>query len=364
MMKICRWPGQRRNLNRDKIKEEVCDMKLPKNFSSRQASMKDLPGIHQLEEKKSLHYHNVPGFSLERLRNEYETPGFEISRSVRLVEDQEGNIVALGEVWDESNPPVHPYIWLSVDPDLEDQGLEDYLLGWAEERASQVFDRLDPELRVALRSHSDHDVKSSGKAKLRAGMKQIRHSFRMRIEMDAEPPRPVFPPGISLRPYNPELDARDVYDVDDEVFQDHFGYIKEDPEEGFEKFLHHMTRDDSYDPSLWFLAVDQDDKIVAICLCRRYGSEDSEAGYVASLGVKRAWRRQGIAQALLLQAFGEFYRRGKRKVDLGVDAESLTGATDLYKKVGMFVLRQFDLFEKELRSGKDVSVTTLEETVG
>ena len=61
-------------------------------------------------------------------------------------------------------------------------------------------------------------------------------------------------------------------------------------------------------------------------------AEDQEAGYVSSLGVKRPWRRQGIAQALLLEAFGEYYQRGKTKVDLGVDAESLTGATDLYKK--------------------------------
>ena len=120
-----------------------------------------------------------------------------------------------------------------------------------------------------------------------------------------------------------------------------------------------MTGDDSYDPSLWFLAVDGEE-IVGICLCRRYGAEDPETGFVSSLGVKRPWRRQGIAQALLQQAFGEYYKRGKLKVDLGVDAESLTGATDLYIKVGMFVLRQFDMYEKELRPGKEVSVTTLE----
>ena len=178
--------------------------------------------------------------------------------------------------------------------------------------------------------------------------------------MEGEPDTPVWPEGISLRPYNPDRDARAVYEADEEVFQDHFGFIKEDPEEGFEKFMHHMTGDDSYDPSLWFLAVDEKDEIVAICLCRRYGAEDRDAGYVSSLGVKRPWRRQGIAQALLLEAFSEYYKRGKTKVDLGVDAKSLTGATDLYRKAGMFVLRQFDLYEKELRPGKDLSVNTLE----
>jgi ribosomal protein S18 acetylase RimI-like enzyme len=119
-----------------------------------------------------------------------------------------------------------------------------------------------------------------------------------------------------------------------------------------------MAGDDSYDPALWFLAV-EGQELVAICICRRYGPEEKDTGYISSLGVRRAWRRQGIAQALLLHAFGEFYNRGTYKVDLGVDAESLTGATELYKKVGMSVIRQFDMYEKVLRPGRDISVNTL-----
>jgi ribosomal protein S18 acetylase RimI-like enzyme len=328
-------------------------------YTGRMASMDDLPRIHHLGEKKSLHYHGVPGFSLERLRNEYEIPGFDITKSVHLVEDRSGKLAGLVEVWDESNPPVHPYVRFSVDPDLENQGLEDYLLAWGQERSHQVLDRVDPGFRVSIRSSADQAVKSSGKAIQAAGMKYIRHSFQMQIEMADPPAAPVWPDGITMRLYNPDQDARTVYEVDEEAFQDHFGFVKEDPEEGFEKFMHHMAGDDSYDPSLWFLAV-AGEEIIGICLCRRYGPEDRTTGYVSSLGVKRAWRRQGIALALLQQSFGEYYKRGKTKVDLGVDAESLTGATDLYKKAGMFVLRRYDMYEKELRSGKEVSVTGLE----
>ncbi len=123
--------------------------------------------------------------------------------------------------------------------------------------------------------------------------------------------------------------------------------------------MHHFSADDSYDPSLWFLAA-AGDEIVGICLCRGYGPEERDAGFISSLGVKRPWRRQGIALALLQHAFGEYYRRGIYKVDLGVDAESLTGATELYLKAGMFVLRQYDMYEKELRPGREISVTSLE----
>jgi mycothiol synthase len=44
-----------------------------------------------------------------------------------------------------------------------------------------------------------------------------------------------------------------------------------------------------------------------------------------------------------------------------VDASSLTGATRLYEKAGMRVLRQFDNYEKELRPGRDVSTQAVEE---
>ena len=112
------------------------------------------------------------------------------------------------------------------------------------------------------------------------------------------------------------------------------------------------------DPSLWYLAMDGD-QAVGLALCGVYDNEDRQLGHVNSLGVLRSHRRQGIGQALLRHAFSEYYRRGYKGVTLGVDAENLTGALRLYKKVGMSVHRQFDLYEKELRPGKEISVNAL-----
>lgn len=334
--------------------------KLPKDYSARQAGMEDMPEIHRLESKKSQHYLNLDGLSLERLTNEYQTPGFDPEKSVRLIEDQDGTLIALVEVWDEADPPVHPFIWLTVDPDYEGQGLEAYLLEWAEVRSLETLSRVSPGLRVAMRCHFLSQINATAAAVGQAGFILIRHGFRMRIDMDEMPPEPNWPEGIQLRSYDPDKHARLVFEADEEVFRDHFGFVEGDPEEEFARFMHHMAGDDSYDPSLWFLAYDGED-LAAICLCRRYGAENPEVGYVSSLGVKRAWRRRGVAQALLLQAFGEYYRRGKRSVELGVDGESLTGATDLYKKVGMYVLRRYDTYEKVLRPGIDISVNQLED---
>jgi ribosomal protein S18 acetylase RimI-like enzyme len=82
-------------------------------------------------------------------------------------------------------------------------------------------------------------------------------------------------------------------------------------------------------------------------------------GWVNSLGVRRPWRRKGVAEALLYHAFAELRRRGRTGVSLGVDASSLTGATRLYEKVGMREIRQTIFFEKELRPGADLATYTI-----
>ncbi len=59
------------------------------------------------------------------------------------------------------------------------------------------------------------------------------------------------------------------------------------------------------------------------------------AGYVHQLAVERTHRGQGLAQALLADAFGRARERGATRSELSTD--SRTGALDLYLKVGMEV---------------------------
>ena len=84
-----------------------------------------------------------------------------------------------------------------------------------------------------------------------------------------------------------------------------------------------------------------------------------DIGWVDTLAVLRPWRRKGLGMALLLHSFGEFYRRGRRKVGLGVDSQNLTGAARLYERAGMHVARQYISYQKELRAGKELSTQTI-----
>lgn len=333
---------------------------LPDGYHSRAGTMDDVLDAVQLMNKTSRHFIGVDEMSPELLSNEWKTPGFDPQSNVHLVISPRGQLVGEIEVWDITQSPVHPWSWMAVDPECRDKGaVHGYLLAWGETRARQLLQELEPDLRVSLRFWTHHENEDLQGLLERGGFSFLRHSMRMRYDIDGPPPQPSWPKGISVRDYDPERDAEAVYRVDDEVFQDHFGYIEEPFEEGFQRFMHHMTGHEAYDPSLWFLAV-EGDEIVGICLCRKWTYEDRDAGYISSLGVRRPWRRKGIATALLHHAFDEFYQRGKSKVDLGVDAENLTGALDLYRKAGMYVYRQYDMYEKELRPGKEISVTGLD----
>ncbi|RLD07376.1 MAG: hypothetical protein DRI56_06800 [Chloroflexota bacterium] len=335
---------------------------LPQGFTARPGTMEDIPSAVELFNVYSQHYLGIQEFTANDLETEWSIPKFNPKTDIRLVHNPENELVGYIEVWTTSNPPVHPWVWGRVHPDYHKKGIGTYLQSWAEERAKQAIPRCSNAVRVAYRSGTDTSIEPPKRLFEAAGMKLIRHSFRMLINLETQPPAPVWPEGITIRTVKDrEAEIEAIYRVDDEAFKDHFGYVEEPYEEGLAHFSHWFLNDEEHkDPSLWFLAMDGD-KIAAIALCRRRDWENEDYGHVSSLGVLRPYRKRGIGLALLRHAFREFYRRGKSGVTLGVDAQNLTGALRLYKRAGMHVHRQHDQYEKELRPGKEISVVNLEE---
>jgi ribosomal protein S18 acetylase RimI-like enzyme len=185
------------------------------------------------------------------------------------------------------------------------------------------------------------------------GMKTIRYGWDMLLDLTEEPPVPVWPEGISIRNIRHPEDTEAAYRADDEAFEDHWGYVETPFEEGFKRWKHYVFEIRKPDPSLWFLAMDGDE-IAGMVSCRMEADDDPDKGWVSVLGVRRPWRRRGLGLALLRQIFGEFYRRGKPRVGLGVDSNNLAGATKLYEKAGMHVQREYVTYEIELRPGEEL----------
>jgi mycothiol synthase len=296
--------------------------------------------------------------SLEDVLREWQTPGFNPAEDIRLVFAPNGDLAGYIETWTTMKPAIHPGIWGRVDPDYEGMGIGTWMLQWAESHVLRVLPSLPAEYRFAPQVGVWHTASKSKKLFEDFGYQYVRTFYHMLIELDAPVPEPEFPTGITLRTYNPATDVDALYQADQDAFRDHLGFVEQTYEEGLARFKHRWLENEDVDPTLLFLAMDGD-QIAGFNLCRPNAYDDTEMGWVGSLGVLRPWRKRGIGLALLRQAFNEFYRRGKRKVGLGVDAQNLTGALQLYEHAGMHVNRAFDNYEKEIRPGSEISVQTL-----
>jgi GNAT superfamily N-acetyltransferase len=257
---------------------------------------------------------------------------FDPEKDLRIVE-VEGVVVGYVRVnWNETIEGYLVYRHIAnLLPEWRQKGIGTAMIRWAFARANDALLRVPENARVSINAYTIGSHKPSKRLLEDNGMKLFRHSWMMIINLEDEIPEPQWPDGIILRPYDHEKHAEEVYSADYEAFQDHFGFVEEPFEEGYPKWLHHMVQDEHYDPTLWYLAFDGD-QIAGGAICRPVSWEDPNAGWVRSIFVRRAWRRRGLALALLRHAFLEFRKRGKQRAGLEVDAENLTDATQLYKK--------------------------------
>ncbi len=331
---------------------------LPAGFTARPATMADAGPVTDLLNASAVAQIGHKEFELEETYVEWQTPGFDLENSSQVVVSPTGQIAGYIEVWDIAQTPVHPWLWGRVHPDYEGMGVGSYLMDWAEAHARRVFPRVPSTARISVRCGCVSSYRPSAALFENRGMTIVRHFYRMQIDLD-QPPMPAqFPPHIVVRTLVDRPDLSAIFRALDESFSDHWGHVPESETQVLQRWQHMMETDKDFDPTLWFLAMDGEE-IAGISLCSPRLPEDENLGWVGQLGVRRPWRRQGLGLALLQHSFVEMYQRGKQRVGLGVDASSLTGATRLYEKAGMYVARQFNTYDKEIRPGVELGLEEL-----
>ena len=280
----------------------------------------------------------------EELKHQWETPGFDLERDAFLVETSDGRIVGYEEFFNE-----HEHARLQTDgyvhPEFKGRGVGTSLLRVLEQRAREETALAQPGVRITLHSTIDNRDPDSHQLHQTEGYQPLRYHWRMEIVLDGAPPEPNFPEGIELRPFIKGEHDAPVWQAQNEAWRDHWG----SHDVTLEEWKRSRFDDPEFDPTLWQIAWDGDE--VAGFSLNRYRMG---IGWIRTLGVRRPWRKRGLGEALLLQSFGEFYKRGTRTIGLGVDAQNPTGATRLYQKVGMYIASEYVTYEKELRPGRNV----------
>jgi len=309
---------------------------LPPGFILRPPVMAEAQGVADLIAARDIADYGSTDANAEEVQNYWKAPRFDLAQDARIIVAPDGLIVGYEEICPRSDQRLDYDGY--VHPREAGRGFGTLLLRWAEERACERLGEMRAEARIVLHGNTpsvDQNARTMFNAE---GFALVRQFWRMEIEMIAPPDRPVWPAGIRVRTLRPEQDERSVHATIEEAFDDHWGHIPR----SFEEWMK-WIRDNQHDPTLTFIAFEGDE--IAGVAVNRY----RDIAWVGQLAVRRPWRKRGLGLALLLQAFNEFYQRGDRAVGLGVDAQSLTGATRLYEKAGMRVTRHYDTYEKVIR---------------
>jgi len=286
----------------------------------------------------------ILAMSPDELKHEWQDPQFDIEKDAFAVETPEKRIVGYAEL---TNSYGHAILNMNgnAHPDFKGRGIGTTLLRTIEKRAREVMALAKPDVRVVIKTTLNKRDTDGITMHQNEGYHPFRYHWRMEIVLNGPPEEPKLPEGIELRPFIKGEHDEAVLQAQNEAFRDHPG----SHEWTLEEWRRIRFDDPEFDSSLWAIAWDGEE--VAGFSQNRYRMG---IGWIRMIGVRRPWRKRGLGEALLLHSFGEYYRRGKQTIGLGVNAHNPTGATRLYQKVGMYPASEHVTYEKELRAGNNV----------
>lgn len=316
---------------------------IPEGFELRPATVHDAESIANVTNACMLAELGRPWTTPERALTDLTAPGIDLANHL-LLSRTDGAPVGYLEVTAAGEPLDEVGVLAFVDPSFWGRGFSALLLEVAESRADAIVSGAGVSGPVAFLAARLQSNEPAGRLFASRGYTPIRTFHMMRIELADPPPSPSIPDGIRIRTFERDRDARSVYDAMMEAFADHWG---SDPTT-FEQWVHgEIDGEATFDPSLWFVAVDGDE-VAGVALSAASSPRSPDTAVVAELAVRRPWRRRGLGLALLLTAFGAFAERRIPAAELGVDSENPTGATRLYARAGMKPAYAWEWWRKDL----------------
>jgi ribosomal protein S18 acetylase RimI-like enzyme len=178
------------------------------------------------------------------------------------------------------------------------------------------------------------------------GYEGVRYSFEMvRSDLENIPDLPL-PEDLEVRPVEPEQ-IPVIWAAAKEAFRDHWGFSEEE----WDRELSEWKEAPTFQPHLWQVAWDGDQ--VAGMVQNFVNEAENEEygrlrGYTEGICVRRPWRRQGLAKALIARSFRLLKELGMEEAALGVDADNPNGALQLYQTMGFQVVKRHTTYRKSI----------------
>ena len=227
-------------------------------------------------------------------------------------------------------------------PEWRGRGIGTAMLHWTEDRCRRLAAADHPHDRVELAANASSTEVEATALLLQEGYRAGYTMLDMRLDAATPVSTHPLPPGLEVRPVLPEhipLIAASVQDAYQREYD--AGRFSEmvDPA----RYLAEL-RDPKHDPTLWQVAWAGDQiagQVISVV--------ENGRGQVFEVSVRPAWRRRGLARALLSRALQALRARGMTVIRIGTVAEFRTRARDLYQSVGFRLLKTFPRYRKPCR---------------
>lgn len=258
--------------------------------------------------------------------------------------DADGRIVAAGLVI--APPAGGDRVWLfgGVLPDRRAAGVGRELLRWQFDRAARMRGASGAD--GAWTAHATTPVQDEAAIRLyrRAGMTASRYWTGMSAPTAGARPVPL-PEGLRADSYQPGF-ARALYAADTEAFAGHFATQVHD----YERWAARNVERNTFLPELCVLVFDGDELAGYIVPHR---GVDPGTVYIGHLGVRKPWRRRGLATCMLKTLLATAAGAGWHSVRLQVDADNAHGATGVYERIGFTATTRTVTYELAVEMSAD-----------
>jgi mycothiol synthase len=286
------------------------------------------------------------GTTVNQLRVEFADPWLDVARNVRLWEDGDGSLIAFAQLWTPNTDDlVQGRVVYQLHPDHREGDLESQIMRWGEERLRDVGRERGVATRLGC---AVLDTQARQIALMeRHGLAIERYTLVMERSLDEEIAEPQFPTGFSIREVADAANGPAWIDMFNLSFIDHWNHHPLTLERWTNWF-----NDPDGQPALNIVAVAPDGTFAAFCWAGFDPAEiersGHKAGWIHLLGTRRGFRRIGLGRAILLMGLQRLKAHGMDTAKLGVDAQSLTGATRLYESAGFATAQTWIKFAKDL----------------
>jgi mycothiol synthase len=259
-----------------------------------------------------------------------------------LVAEVNGQVVGHGmlESWHEEDDR---WIYLIHDwvlPEWRGRGIGTAMLHWGEDKVRQLAASEHPGDRFEFAANASSTESDAAALLLHEGYTVGYTELEMELDPSASLPECPLPPGIEVRPALPEhipLIAESIAE----------SYRNEFPNNRFRTTYVEAAAqiawhsDPVHDRALWQVAWDGD-QVAGQAL----PMIEAEHGVIDEVNVRPAWRRRGLARALLTRALRDLRWRGIAVIRIATWAELPTRACDLYTSLGFRVVKEFPRYRK------------------